>query len=95
MSSRKTVALFASLGAVGPIVLFAVTYRCNSTSDWWLLLWHTGVMLLGDSREPPTTFEVWENWCISLAANLVLYALVGVIVTGLLAGVRRLRAGPN
>jgi hypothetical protein len=93
--SSKTVALFAGLGAVGPIVLFAVTYRCNSTSDWWLILWPTGVMLLGDTREPPTSFELWEELCVSLAANLVLYALVGVIVTSLLTGVRRLRAGPN
>jgi hypothetical protein len=95
MIFRKIVALFAALGVVGPIVLAAVSFCCNATSDWWLLLWPTGVMLLGDSREPPTTFELWEHWCVSLAANLVVYALVGVIVASLLAGVRRLRPRPN
>jgi hypothetical protein len=96
MNFRKIVALFAGLGVVSPIALFAVDFYCNAhESDWWLLLWPTGAMLLGDTREPRTSFELFAEWCLSLAANPVLYALVGVIVASLLAGVRRLRAKLN
>jgi hypothetical protein len=81
------------LGVVSPIALFAVYFCCNASSDWWLLLWPTAVFLLGDTEQPPTSFELWAKWYLSLAANPILYALVGVIVASLVAGVRLLRRG--
>ena len=89
---RRVIALSAGLGLVAPALLFVFSEFFGAESDWWLVLFPTGVMLLGDSMRPPTQLETIERIAFVLGLNVLLYLLLGVILWGLFTLVPRLRS---
>ena len=89
---RRVIALSAGLGLVAPALLFVFSEFFGAKSDWWLVLFPTGVMLLGDSMQPPTRLETMERIAFVLGLNVLLYLVLGVIVLGLFTFVQRLRS---
>jgi hypothetical protein len=89
---RRVIALSAGLGLVAPALLFEFGEFFGAKSDWWLILFPTAVMLLGDSMRPPTRLETMERIAFVLGLNVFLYLVVGAIVWGLFTFVQRLRS---
>jgi hypothetical protein len=98
MRLRYLVSVFAGFGLFFPIALVGINDCCpfkGLDSDRWLLLWPSMVILVGDTLKPPTWFETASELAFSIGINIVLYALVGLMVGGLFALVRRLRVTAN
>lgn len=88
----RVIALSAGLGLVAPALLFVFNEFFAAEGDWWLVLFPTAVMLLGDSMRPPTRLETMERIAFVLGLNVFLYLVLGVIVWGLFTFVQRLRS---
>jgi hypothetical protein len=89
---RRVIVLSAGLGLVAPALLYVFSEFFGAESDWWLVLFPTCVILLGDSLQPPTQLETMGRIAFALGLNVLLYLVLGVIVWGLFTFVQRLRS---
>ncbi len=92
---RHVIALFAGLGLFAPAGVLFIGGYCGWGGDWLIVFWPTALTLIGDRFRPPTWFEVISEWAVAIGINVLLYAIVGTVVWGVVAITRQLRAKSN
>jgi len=92
---RHVIALFAGLGLIAPAGVLFIGGYCGWGGDWLFVFWPTALTLLGDRLRPPTWFEIISDWAVAIGLNVLLYAVVGTVVWGVVAIARQLRTKSN
>ena len=92
---RYVIAPFAGLGLIAPAGVLFIGGYCGWGGDWLILFWPTALTLIGDRFRPPTGSEIIGEWVVAIGINVLLYAVVGTVVWGIVAIARQLRARSN
>jgi len=92
---RHVVALFAGLGLLAPAAVLFIGGYLKWGGDWLIVFWPSALTLLGDRFRPPTQFEVIIEWAVAIGINVLLYAIVGMVIWGVVAITQQLKTKSN